>query len=128
MQATQEFLQSQIDELKAQLKGHTNCDYWKSENGRVQGQIISLINHSYENDTDSADILTELCQIIDYEPKKTVRITATINVELEYDIPLDEVEGFDAHYFISDNISIDSSHGDVLIQSWDVEDHDVDWN
>jgi hypothetical protein len=52
---------------------------------------------------------------------------ATITVDVEYDIPLDELEDFDARYFLSDNLSIDSWHGDVNVDSFDVTDVDVDF-
>ena len=68
-----------------------------------------------------------LFQIDWSEPKQTVTITATVNVEVSYDIPLEEVEDFDARYFLQDNLSIDSWHGDVSIESFDVEDADVSY-
>ena len=59
--------------------------------------------------------------------RSTVRITATVNVEVDYDIPLEDVEDFDAKYFLQDNLTIDSWHGDVVVDSFDVEDADVNW-
>ena len=47
-----ESLQNQVSELSAKLgPSHTNCDYWKSENGRVQSQIIDLINDYLQKHT-----------------------------------------------------------------------------
>jgi hypothetical protein len=56
-----------------------------------------------------------------------MRITATVQVEVEYDCPLDEVEDFDAKYFLQDNLTIDSYNGDMVVDSFDVEDADVNW-
>ena len=81
----------------------------------------------YSSNTDKAEVLSDLCEIIKHEPKQTIMITAQVNVEVSYDIPLDEVENFDAKYFLQDNLTIDSWHGDVMIESYDVEDADVNW-
>ena len=81
----------------------------------------------YSSSTDKAEVLSDLCEILKHEPKQTIMITAQVNVEVSYDIPLDEVEDFDAKYFLQDNLTIDSWHGDVMIESYDVEDADVNW-
>jgi hypothetical protein len=93
-------------------------------------QITSNLtaNGWYNPNVDKEDILSQLCEILNHEPKQSVRITATVNVEVDYEIPLEEVEDFDARYFLQDNLSIDSWHGDVTVESFDVEDADVDWD
>ena len=45
----------------------------------------------------------------------------------EYDIPMEDVEDFDARYFLQDVLTLDSYHGDVVVESFDVEDADVNW-
>lgn len=99
----------------------------------LQSQVNKIIDNLsatnwYHSNTDKEGVLSELCSILDHEPKQTVRINATITVEVDYDIPMEDFEDFDAHYFIQDNLTIDSWHGDVVIESWNVEDSDVDWN
>lgn len=93
------------------------------------GQVLQNLTREgwYSDLVDKEEILRDLCEIFDHEPKQTVRITATVSVDVEYDIPLEEVDSFDAHYFLQDNLSIDSSHGDVIIQSWNVEDSQEEW-
>jgi len=81
----------------------------------------------YSPNTDKEDILRDLCEILGHEPKQTVTITATVNVELSYDIPLEEIEDFDAKYFVQDNLTIDSYNGDLNVDSFDVQDADVNW-
>ena len=82
----------------------------------------------YSDSTDKAEVLSDLCDILGHEPKQTIRITGTISFEIDYDIPLEEVEDFDAHYFLQDNLSLDTFHVDTIVESWTVEDHDIDWN
>jgi len=97
------------------------------------GQISKILDNLsadgwYNPNYDKSEVLNDLCEILGHEPKQTVTITAQVNVEVSYDIPLEEVEDFDAKYFLQDNLSIDSWHGDVCIESFDVEDADVSWS
>jgi len=81
----------------------------------------------YNSSVDKEDVLRDLCSILNIEPKQTLRITATVSVEVEYDCPIDEVEDFDPHYFLQDNLMIDSYNSDLTIDSFNVEDTDVNW-
>ena len=81
----------------------------------------------YNPNTDKEDILRDLCQILGHEPKQTVRISANVRVEVEYELPLDEIEDFDAKYFLQDELTIDSYNGDLTVESFDVEDADVEY-
>jgi len=97
------------------------------------GQISKILDNLsadgwYNPNYDKSEVLNDLCEILGHEPKQTVTITAQVNVEISYDIPLEEVEDFDAKYFLQDKLSIDSWHGDVCIESFDVEDADVSWS
>ena len=93
-------------------------------------QIIDNLSADgwYNPNYDKSEVLNDLCEILGHEPKQSVRITATVTVEVDYDIPLEEVEDFDARDFIQENLSIDSWHGDVSVDSFDVCDADVDWS
>ena len=96
------------------------------------GQLSQIIDNLsadgwYNPNTDKEDILRDLCEILQHEPKQTVTITGTISFEVNYDIPLDELEDFDAHYFLQDNLTIDSYNGDLEVESWTVEDSDVNY-
>lgn len=94
------------------------------------GAILNALTADgwYSDSTDKSEVLSDLCDILGHEPKQTVRITGTISFEVDYDIPLQDVEDFDAHYFLQDNLSLDSYNGDTIVESWTVEDHDIDWN
>lgn len=97
---------------------------------RQLGQIIDNLTAMgwYNPNTDKEDILSALCEILGHEPKQTVRITGTLSFEVDYDIPLDEMEDFDAHYFLQDTLTLDAYNGDVVVESWTIEDSDVDWD
>jgi len=94
-------------------------------------QIRRIINNLdtdgwYNPNVEKEDVLRDLCEILGHEPKQTVRITGSMSFEVEYDIPMEDVEDFDARYFLQD-LTLDAYNGDVVVQSFDVEDADVRW-
>lgn len=125
---TESYLKTKIAELEeiisrqnSALATHQNCDYWKSENGRVQSQLIELINEAYTDDIDATSIVENLCEIIDYEPKKTVNFTGTISFSGSIDVSLLEINDFDLHYFLQDELSLESGYGDMVLDSFEVD-------
>lgn len=121
MEATKTFLESRIAQLESQLKLHQNCDYWKSENGRVQSQIIDVIDSFYSDATDAADIVETLAQIIDYNPTVEVNFTATMSFTGTISIPAAEVEDFDLESALEDAY-VDINNGNVVIDSYELYD------
>jgi hypothetical protein len=95
-------------------------------------QIGAILNNMtadnwYSTSTDKSEVLSDLCDILGHEPKQEIRMTATVQVEVVYECPLDEVEDFDARYFLQDNLTVDIYNGDCIVESFDVEDADVNW-
>ena len=119
--ATNEYLKSQIEMLQNNLKNHQNCDYWKNENGRIQSQIIELINVSYDSGQDSEDILQALCEIVDYNPVKEIEFTATIKFTGRIEIPRAEEDDFDLTAALEDAY-VDINHGDIVIDGYELYD------
>lgn len=116
-------LQNQVTELSEKLgPNHQNCDYWKSENGRVQGQIIDVIDEIYKDEwSDVKDIANTLCQIIDYTPTKEISFTATMSFSGRIEIPVSEAEDFDLHAALEDAY-VDINHGDIVIDEYELYD------
>lgn len=110
---------AKIAELEATLKNHQNCDYWKSENGRIQSQIIDLVNASYEGDEDASFILESICEIIDYNPVKTVQFEGVIHFSGSMDIPMNEVADFDLTSALED-VYVDINNGNVVIDNYEL--------
>ena len=116
---TSEYLQNQIAELTNKLANHSNCDYWKSENGRVQGQIIDLIHSAHAEETEASEILVSLAEIIDYNPVKEIEFTATmkftgrIEVRIGEDVNLEE---------LLEDAYVDINNGDVVIDGYELYD------
>lgn len=122
MEATTQFLQDQIAMLQNNLKNHTNCDYWKAENGRVQAQIIDVIDEIYNNNwSDAEDIAQNLCNIIDYNPVKEIEFTATMRFTGRINVPAADADSFDLTAALEDAY-IDINNGDIVIDGYEIED------
>jgi hypothetical protein len=119
-----------VNELEYHLDSYRRLqDQLAISNGQISKILDNLSADGWYNPNyEKIEILNDLCEILGHEPKQTVRITGTISFEIDYDIPLEEVEDFDAHYFLQDTLTLDAYNGDVVVESWTVEDHDVDWN
>ena len=118
-----------VNELEYHLDSYRRLqDQLAISNGQISKILDNLSADGWFNPNyEKLEVLNDLCEILGHEPKQTVTITATVNVEVSYDIPLEEVEDFDARYFLQDNLTVDSWHGDVSIESFDVEDADVSY-
>jgi len=79
----------------------------------------------YQDVVEKSTVLDELCEILGIQPTKTVSITATLTVCMSHEVPLNELEDFDADQLVSDQLSIDVYGGDTTLDDWSVE--SADW-
>jgi hypothetical protein len=56
----------------------------------------------YRSEVEKSTVLSELCEILGVQPTQTVSITATLTVCMSHEVPLDELEDFDADQLVSD--------------------------
>ena len=124
IKALEQLVQNKDAMITSLQNQHSGCDYWKSENGRVQSQIIDVIDEIYAGEwTDESDIAKTLCEIIDYNPVKEIEFTATMHFTGSIDIPRNEQNDFDLTEALSDAY-VDINNGDVIIDSYDIEEAD----
>ena len=74
-------------------------------------------NPNYEKE----EVLNDLCEILDYEPKKEICFEGTIHFSGRVDVKLSELEDFDLDDMLSE-LSVDVYNGDVVIDDYSVED------
>lgn len=129
------------------IHGYSDAEYvtdkvttieWDLHNGRQSQKTVQALQSKIDNvssyikerfaDSDDQESLTEIAEMLDISLTQTVTISAQIQVDIEVEIPLDEVNDFDAHYFLQDELCIDSNNGNVSIDSWTVENTDVNWD
>ena len=119
VKALQEHVASKDKLIESLQDQHKNCEYWKSENGRIGSQLIDLINTSYDGDEDASFILESLCEIIDYNPVKTVQFEGVIHFSGSIDIPRSEVADFDLTSALED-VYVDINNGNVCIDNYEL--------
>lgn len=71
------------------------------------------------------EVLSDLAEILGITPSQTVSITATITVSVSHEVPLDELDSFDADQLLCDQLSIDAYGGDTSVDDWSVD--SADW-
>ena len=86
--------------------------------------LVELYNPNY----DKSEVLQQITELFGWELKKTVSVSGTISFEVEMEVPIDEVEDFDAHYILGDELSLDSNNGDIDITTWSLDSADIQWD
>ena len=84
---------------------------------------IEWANPNYDKD----EVIAGICEYFDINPTKEVTVTGTISYEVTVNIPLNEVEDFDADYLLGDELSLDSNSSHISVDNWTLDSADVDW-
>lgn len=79
----------------------------------------------YSDSTDKSEVLEKLEEILGHSPTATISITAQIEVYMTYELPLKELDDFDADALVSDQLSVDTSWGEATVDSWELQ--SADW-
>jgi len=96
-------------------------DELSRSNGTIRKIMDNLTEESWFNpNTEKEEILNDLCEILDHQPKKEVRFEGTIYFSGRIDIPLAEYEDFDLDDYVND-ITVDCYNGDVVIDECHTE-------
>ena len=106
-------LQARIESLEHALSNYSN------QLTRIQGEMTG--SSWYSSDTDKAEVLRDLAEILGITPSQTVSITATLSVSISHEVPLDELEDFDAEQLLIDQITVEAYGGDTNVDDWSVE-------
>jgi hypothetical protein len=97
-------------------------DELSRSNGTIRKIIDNLTEESWFNpNTEKEEILNDLCDILDYQPKKEVQFEGTIYFSGRVDVPLGEYEDFDLDDIMSE-LTVDIYNGDVVIDEFHTED------
>lgn len=93
------------------------------ESNKQLGQIIDNLTADgwYSETVDKADVLKDICTILNHTPTQTLNWTATITVSGSSEINLDEASDFDVRYHLADNLSVDSNDFMTEVDSWDID-------
>lgn len=72
----------------------------------------------YDSSVDKDEVLNELCEILDYNPVKTINFSGTVTFEGTIEIPIEDSDTFDLHSELEDNLTLDSYSGNVEINEY----------
>ena len=111
-------------DLEQGRRNRESLDNLKSTVRELEELLIELYNPNYTKE----EALQQIAQLFGFELSKSVTVTGTINFEVIIQVPLDEVEDFDAHYKLGDELSLTSYGSDVEVNDWSIESTDVDWD
>ena len=98
----------------------------QSKVNALQSQINRIIDNLTEDywfnpNTETSEVLVELCDIIGHEPKKTIEFTATMNFTGSIDINLVDAESFDLEEILGEAY-VEINNGDVVIDNYELYD------
>ena len=88
----------------------------------LKEQIVEWHNPNY----DKQEVLDGLCEYFGINPSQTVRVEAQINVVVDIEVPIADMEDFDASMYLSDYLAIDCNDSTSTVETWDVE--HVNWD
>ena len=100
-----------------------NFNSLKNTVRELEELLVELYNPNYTKE----EALQQIAELFDFELSKTVTVTGTIEFEVTVQVPLDDVENFDAHYKLGDELSLTAYGDDVEVNTWLIQDTDVDW-
>ena len=112
-----------VNELEWKLERIKRLEQQLSiSNGQISKIIDNLSEDSWFNpNTEKEEILNDLCDILDYQPKKEVQFEGTIYISGRVDVPLSEYEDFDLDEIMSE-LTVEIYNGDVVIDEFHTED------
>jgi len=110
--------------LEQGRRANDNYNGLRLKVNELEELLVELYNPNYTKE----EALQQIAELFGFELSKTVTVTGTINFEVTVQVPLDEVDNFDAHYKLGDELSLTSYGSDVEVNDWTIEDTDVDWN
>ena len=107
-------------ELQARIQSLENgLANYSAQLTRIQGEMTG--SSWYSSDTDKAEVLNDLAEILGITPTQTVSITATLSISVSHEVPLAELEDFDAEQLLIDQISVEAYGGDTNVDDWSVD-------
>ena len=122
-------LQERINNLELMIESYQRQLTSSSANyNELRSQINRIIDNMtydywYNPNTESETILSDICEIINYEPKREVSFTAVMHFNGRIDVPLSDWDGFDLHEVLSEAY-VDINHGDVVIDDYELYEAD----
>lgn len=122
------FMTDKVTDIEWALHQARNDRKTVDANFKLQLGLEELLVELYNPNYDKSEVLQQIKDYFGWELKKTVSISGMISFEVEMEVPIDEIEDFDAHYILGDELSLDSNNGDIEVSTWSIDSTDIQWN
>ena len=112
-----------VNDLEWKLERIKNLETQLSiSNNQIRKIIDNLSEDGWFNPNyEKEEVLNDLCEILDHEPKKEITFEGTIHFSGRADIRLADLEDFDLDDILSE-LTVEIYNGDVVIDDYHVED------
>lgn len=112
-----------VNELEWKLERIKSLEKQLSISNNQIRQIIDNLSEDgwFNPNYEKEEVLNDLCEILDHEPKKEITFEGTIHFSGRADIRLADLEDFDLDDILSE-LTVDVYNGDVVIDEYHVED------
>ena len=92
----------------------------------LQSKINQVIDNMsedywYNPNTEASTILSDLCEILDHNPVKSVEFTATMRFTGTVEVPLTDLEDFNLEEVLAEAY-VDINNGDIVIDNYELYD------
>lgn len=122
------FMTDKVTDIEWALHQARNDRKTVDANFKLQLGLEELLVELYNPNYDKSEVLQQIKDYFGWELKKTVSVSGMISFEVEMEVPIDEIEDFDAHYILGDELSLDSNNGDIEVSTWSIDSTDIQWN
>lgn len=122
-----EYVMTEVADLEWELH---NLRLSSARRYELQGQIEEvqeMMADWYHSNYDKEEVLEALANILDIEPTKTLRVTGNLSYIIDIEVPIKDVKDFDARYMLDDELILTSNTDVIQVESWSVDDADVEW-
>jgi hypothetical protein len=113
---------TKVNDLEWELEQYRrSTDKINNLQSTINKIIDNMTEHYWYNpNTDKETVLQDICEILQFNPVKTIEFTGSISISGSIEIPLNEAEDFDIESYITDAITVDSYRGDIEID-WELD-------
>ena len=122
-----EYVMTEVADLEWELH---NLRLSSARRYELEGQIEEvkeMMADWYHSNYDKEEVLEALANILDIEPTKTLRVTGNLSYIIDIEVPIKDVKDFDARYMLDDELILTSNTDVIQVESWSVDDADVEW-
>ena len=122
-----EYIMTDVADLEWEL--HNGREYRRTFfalNSKIE-EVQEMMGDWYDSNYDKEEVLEAIANILDIEPTKTLRVTGNISYAVDIVVPVKDISEFDARYMLNDELIITSNTDVISVESWNVDDSDVEW-